>query len=76
MISRSGQVPMAHQPLATVVGQLIGMRAEQGCNLGLDGLHQQRWRTVAQNVGQRISKTSSLAELENVSVGHGVSLLR
>jgi hypothetical protein len=67
---------MAHQPLATVVVQLVGMRAEQGCNFGLDGLHQQRSRTVAQNLGQQISKTSWLAELENVSVGHGVSLLR
>jgi hypothetical protein len=54
-----GQVPVAHQPLATVVGQLVGMRAEQGCNLGLDGLHQQRSRTVAQNLSQRISKTSN-----------------
>jgi hypothetical protein len=52
------------------------MGAEQGCNLGLDGLRQQRSRAVAQNLGQRISKSSWLAELENVSVGHGVSLLR
>jgi hypothetical protein len=52
------------------------MGAEQGCNLGLDGLRQQRSRAVAQNLGQRISKSSWLGELENVSVGHGVSLLR
>jgi hypothetical protein len=71
-----GQVPMAHEPLATVVGQLVGMGAEQGCNLGLDDLRQQRSRAVVQNLGQRISKSSWLAELENVSVGHGVSLLR
>src|SRR5260221_5090160 len=71
-----GQVPMAHESLATVVGQLVGMGAEQGCNLGLDGLRQQRSRAVAQNLGQRISKSSWLGELENVSVGHGVSLLR
>src|SRR5260370_41162480 len=67
---------MAHESLATVVGQLVGMGAEQGCNLGLDGLRQQRSRAVAQNLGQRISKSSWLGELENVSVGHGVSLLR
>src|SRR5260221_1074061 len=71
-----GQVPMAHESLATVVGQLVGMGAEQGCNLGLDGLRQQRSRAVAQNLGQRISKSSWLGELENVSVGHGVSVLR
>jgi hypothetical protein len=28
---------MAHEPRATVGGQLVGMGAEQGCNLGLDG---------------------------------------
>src|SRR5260370_38857414 len=71
-----GQVPMAHESLATVVGQLDGMGDEQGCNLGRDGLRQQRSRAVAQNLGQRISKSSWLGELENVSVGHGVSLLR
>ena len=38
---------MAHQPLAAVVSQLVGMRTEQGCNLGLDGLRQQCSRTVA-----------------------------
>jgi putative transposase len=45
---------VAHQPLATVLGQLVGMAAEQGCNLGLDSLRQQRSRVVAQNLGQRI----------------------
>src|SRR5947207_15576237 len=52
------------------------MAAEQARNLGLDSLCQQRSRAVAQNLGQRIGKTSWLGELENVSVGHGVSLLR
>src|SRR6266571_5188735 len=52
------------------------MGAEQGCNLGLDRLRQQRSRAVAQNLGQRIGKSAWLGELENVSVGHGVSLLR
>ena len=35
-----GQMPVAHQPLAAVVGQLVGMAAEQARNLGLDGLRQ------------------------------------
>src|SRR5262245_57012796 len=71
-----GQMPVAHQPLAAVIGQLVGMTGEQGCYLGLDGLSQQCSRTAAQNLGQRIGKSSWLGELENVSVGHGVSLLR
>src|SRR5262252_4268365 len=69
-------MPVAHQSLAAVVGQLVAMAAEQGRNLGLDSMRQQRSRAVAQNLGQRIGKTSWLGELENVSVGHGVSLLR
>src|SRR5262245_45940880 len=69
-------MPVAHQPLAAVIGQLVGMTGEQGCYLGLDGLSQQCSRTAAQNLGQRIGKSSWLGELENVSVGHGVSLLR
>jgi hypothetical protein len=69
-------MPVAHQPLAAVVGQLVGMQAEQGGDLGLDRLRQQRSRAVAQHLGQRIGKSSWLGELENVSVGHGVSLLR
>src|SRR5690349_16605665 len=71
-----GQMPVAHQPLATVIGQLVGMAGEQDCDLGLRRLRQQRSRAVAQNLGQRVRKSSWLAELENVSVGHGVSLLR
>ena len=35
-----GQMPVAHQSLAAVVGQLVGMAGEQGCYLGLDGLRQ------------------------------------
>jgi hypothetical protein len=53
-----GQMPVAHQPLAAVIGQLVGMAAQKGCNLGLDGLRQQRSRSVAQNLGQRIGKSS------------------
>jgi hypothetical protein len=67
---------VAHEPPVAVVGQLVGMDAEQGCNLGLDGLRQKRSRAGAQNLGQRIGKSSWLGELENVSLGHGVSLLR
>jgi hypothetical protein len=59
---------VAHEPPVAVVGQLVGMDVEQGCNLGLDSLHQQRSRTVAQNLGQRIGKSSWLGELDNISL--------
>ena len=61
------QMSVAHQPLAAVLGQLVGMDAEQGRNLGLDRLHQQRSRAVEKHLGQRIGKNSWLGELENVS---------
>src|SRR5262249_60107220 len=70
-----GQMPVAHQPPAAIIGELVGMTAEQARNLGLEGLRQKRSRAVAQNLGQRISKSSWLRELENISLGHGVSLL-
>src|ERR1700738_1606714 len=70
-----GQMPVAHQPMVAVLGQIVSMRAEQCCNLDLDRLRQQRPCAVAQYLGQGISKSSWLGELENVSVGHGVSLL-
>src|SRR5205807_2838715 len=71
-----GQMPVAYQSPAAIIGELIGMAAEQARNLGLDRLRQKRSRAVAQNLGQRIAKSSWLRELENISVGHGVSLLR
>jgi hypothetical protein len=43
-ISRSRRSPVTEQPLAAVLGQLVGMG---GCDLGLDGLCQQRSRAVA-----------------------------
>src|SRR5258706_11689384 len=68
-------MPVGYQSPAAIIGELIGMAAEQARNLGLDRLRQKRSRAVAQNLGQRIAKSSWLRELENISVGHGVSLL-
>src|SRR5262245_57545652 len=68
-------MPVAHQPPAAIIGELVGMAAEQARNLSLDGLRQKRSRAVAQNLGQRIGKSSWLRELENIGLGHGVSLL-
>ena len=45
-------------------------------NARLDGLRQQRSRAVAKHLGQRIGACPWLGELENISLGHGVSLLR
>ena len=67
---------VAHQPLAAVVGELVGMAAEHSGNLSLNRLRQQRSRAVAQYLGQRIGECPWLRELENISLGHGVSLLR
>src|SRR3954465_14724739 len=62
--------------MAAVLGQLVGMAREQGRNPGLDGLRQQRPCAATQHLGQRVNKSSWLSELENISLGHGVSLLR
>src|SRR4051794_15540153 len=69
-------MPVAHEPLAVVLGKFIGIHAEQRCGLGLNRLRQRRSRAIAQYLGQRIGKSSWLGQLENVSPGHGVSLLR
>jgi hypothetical protein len=31
---------VAHQPLAAIIGRLVGVPTEQGCDLGLDSLRQ------------------------------------
>jgi hypothetical protein len=52
------------------------MALEQSCDFGLNGLRQQRAGAIAQDLRQGIRKTSWLAKRENVSLGHGVSLLQ
>src|ERR1044072_10022076 len=68
-------MPMAHQPLAAVFGLSVGVAAEEGCDLRLDSLRQQRSRTLAQNFGERIGEGFWLKQRGNVILGHGVSLL-
>src|SRR4051812_32354081 len=51
---------MAHQPLAALFGVLVGVAAEEGCDLGLDGLRQQGSRALAQNFGERVGEGSWL----------------
>src|SRR3954462_12174589 len=68
-------MPMAHQPLAAVSGLSVGVAAEEGCDLRLDGLRQQRSRALAQNFGERIGERGWLDQLDDIILDHGVSLL-
>src|SRR5450759_886832 len=69
-------MPMAHQPRPAIIGQLVGMAAEEASNLGLHCLRQQHSRAVAQHIGQQIGKHPWLGQLDEIILGHGVSLLR
>src|SRR5215211_4141988 len=51
------------------------MLGEKFGHLGLDRLGQQGARSVAQHLGQRVGKRPWLKQLDDVSIGHGVSLL-
>jgi hypothetical protein len=70
-----GQMPVAHQSPAAIIGELVGMAAEHARNLSLNGLRRKRSRALAQNLAQRIGKSSWLRESEKISVGQSVSLL-
>ena len=65
---------MAHQPLPAVSDVLVGALGKEAGHLGFNGLGEQRSRAIAQNLRQPAGKCPWLDELENVSVGHGVSL--
>src|SRR5271155_6165978 len=69
-------MPMAHQPSVAIIGQLVGMAAEEARNLGLHGMRQQRSRAVAQYLGQWVGKHPWLGQLDDIILGHGVSLLQ
>ena len=71
-----GQMPVTHQPSVAIIGQLVGMAAEEARNLGLHGMRQQRSRAVAQNLGQWVRKRPWLRQLDDIILGHGVSLLQ
>src|ERR1700731_4839970 len=51
------------------------MLCEKLSNLRFDGLGQQRTRAAAQDLCEGIGKGPWLGELDDVTVGHGVSLL-
>jgi hypothetical protein len=68
-------MPVPHDPPTAIRGRTIGMAGEKFRHLGLDRLREQRTRSLTQNVGEQIGKGPWLGELENVSLGHGVSLV-
>src|SRR3954471_22345163 len=51
------------------------MLGEEFSHLGLDRLRQQGARSVAQHLGERVSKRPWLKQLDHGSIRHGVSLL-
>src|SRR5438309_10601737 len=53
----------------------IDMLGEEFGHLGLDRLGQQGARSVAQHLGERVSKRPWLKQLDHGSIRHGVSLL-
>src|SRR4051812_14177476 len=64
---------MAHQPLAAVSGLSVGVAAEEGCDLRLDGLRQQGSGALAQNFGERVGELCWLDQLDDIILDHGVS---
>src|SRR5205085_10121241 len=51
------------------------MLGEEFGHLGLDRLGQQGARSVAQHLGNRVGERPWFKQLDDVSIGHGVSLL-
>src|SRR4051795_791655 len=62
--------------MVAILGVRVGVAAEEGCDLRLDGLRQQRSRALAQNFGERVGEGFWLDQLDDIILDHGVSLLR
>src|SRR5215467_12909810 len=69
------KMAMAYHPLMARLGLEIRMLFEKLSNLRLDRLGQQRTRAAAQDLCQGVGEDPWLGELDDVTVGHGVSLL-
>src|SRR6516165_7307282 len=69
------KMAMTHHALMARLGLEIRMLCEKLSNLRLDRLSQQRTRAAAQDVCQGVGEDPWLGELDDVIVGHGVSLL-
>ncbi len=66
---------VAHHALLARLDLEIGVLCEKLSNLRFDRLGQQRTRAAAQDLCEVIAKGPWLGELDDVTVGHGVSLL-
>ena len=66
---------MTHDALVACLGLEIGISPQKVSDFHLDGLREQGMRSVAQNLSERIGEGPWLSQLDDVSVGHGVSLL-
>src|SRR6516165_9607973 len=69
------KMAMAYHALMARLGLEIRMLCEKLSNLRLDSLGQQRSRAAAQDLCQGVGENPWLGELDDVTVGHGVSLL-
>src|SRR5438067_4827605 len=68
-------MPVTHDALVARRGLEIGIAPQEVSDFRLDRLRQQGTRTVTQNLSERIAESPWLSQLDDVSVGHGVSLL-
>src|SRR5450759_3979358 len=71
-----GQMPVARHAPAARLGLEIAMSVQKVSDLRLNRLRQQGACPTAQNLGERIDEGPWLRELDDVIVGHGVSLLQ
>jgi hypothetical protein len=69
------QVAVSHHALPAVLGLETAVLDEKFSDLRLDGAGEKGLRPVAQDLSQLIDKGPWLGQLENATVGHGVSLL-
>ena len=67
---------VADDALVAVRGLQIGMLVEKVRDLGLDGPGEQGTGPVAQDFGELIVEDAWLNQLDDVILGHGISLLR
>jgi hypothetical protein len=70
------QIAVTNNPAVTLAGLQISLSTEEIGDFGLDGLRQQRMRSVAQNIGELIVECSWLNQLGDAIVRHGTSLLQ
>src|SRR5947208_3140361 len=68
-------MPVTHDALVAHLGLEIGISPQKVSDFRLDRLREQGMRPVAQNLSERIGEGPWLSQLDDVSVGHGVSLL-